>query len=419
MWCLQMVSCRHVQQSRSHSDKRVQGDEEMEVDESSLTGESLPVTIKSGEKVRSGGIVRRGHAEVSVRACELTQLTRRACTLQVVVAKTGVHTYIGEAVNLVATQKPHVSSLQRVLVKLARVLIIMSFVGVIFIFFWLLFREQEAITRVLGLCLVLLVSSIPVAMQVVSTAVLAIGSQALARRKVIVTRLSAIEELAGINTLCSDKTGTLTLVSGVGDDVVAHLRASMSQNKLSTGESVTFGDETQDSILVAAAMAAKTVDPDALDKCILEKIGIDDKGRVPRLKEWKVLSFSPFDPDKKFASAVLTRAAGGDADNPDAEEAGATKRDAKKTKGGSKRDADEYGSVDSNDKKRAHDGSTETDSEKSDGSKSDETKSSSESERKDTKKKKEQPKKESSGGAAGAASNTARTIEVIKGTCVC
>jgi magnesium-transporting ATPase (P-type) len=75
-------------------------------------------------------------------------------------------TYIGEAVNLVAQRKPRVSSLQRVLVKLANVLIVLSVVGVLFIFFWLLFREKEAITRVLGLCLVLLVSSIPVAQQV-------------------------------------------------------------------------------------------------------------------------------------------------------------------------------------------------------------------------------------------------------------
>jgi H+-transporting ATPase len=185
----------------------------------------LPVALKTFEEIRSGGIIRRGQAEA-------------------VVSKTGIHTYIGEAVDLVAQQKPHVSNLQKVLIKLSRVLILISFAGVLFIFFWLLFKEMEEITRVLGLALVLLVSSIPVAMQVrervgacvitfdvqvVSTAVLAIGSQvrdvrqqsvcshcarvqALAKKKVIVTRLAAIEELAGTTTLCSDKTGTLTKV---------------------------------------------------------------------------------------------------------------------------------------------------------------------------------------------------------------
>jgi cation transport ATPase len=67
-----------------------------------LTGESLPVTIKEGENIRSGGIIRRGQADA-------------------VVAKTGIHTYIGEAVDLVAQQKPHVSNLQKVLIKLSRV----------------------------------------------------------------------------------------------------------------------------------------------------------------------------------------------------------------------------------------------------------------------------------------------------------
>lgn len=92
------------------ADGYMQGEGELEVDESSLTGESLPVVIKAGAPVRSGGIVKKGHVEI-------------------VVEKTGINTYIGEAVNLVATQEHHESRLQTVLVSFARILIIVSIIG--------------------------------------------------------------------------------------------------------------------------------------------------------------------------------------------------------------------------------------------------------------------------------------------------
>ena len=106
----------------------------MELDESSLTGESLPVTVRAGEKVRSGGIVRRGQSEVVVSKTGISCVALASENLS---DTTTADTYIGEAFDLVAKQKPLVSSLQRVLIKLARVLIILSLIGVFFIFFTL------------------------------------------------------------------------------------------------------------------------------------------------------------------------------------------------------------------------------------------------------------------------------------------
>ena len=103
------------------------------------------------------------------------------------------------------------SQVEQILTSIAKMLIILSFVGVAFLFLFLLFYTRLPILDTLELCLVLMVASIPVAIEVVSTAVLAAGSRQLAAKDVLVTRLAAIEELAAVEVLCSDKTGTLTL----------------------------------------------------------------------------------------------------------------------------------------------------------------------------------------------------------------
>ena len=105
---------------------------------------------------------------------------------------------------------------QIVLWKVAQILMLLAFVMVIIIFFTQIFKNGltditvHSVIATLKLCLVLLVASIPIAMQVVCTGTMAVGARALADKNAIVARLSAIEELAGMDVLCSDKTGTLT-----------------------------------------------------------------------------------------------------------------------------------------------------------------------------------------------------------------
>ena len=143
------------------------------------------------------------------------------------------------------------SQMERILTSIAKMLIILSFVGVAFLFLFLLFYTRLPILDTLELCLVLMVASIPVAIEVVSTAVLAAGSRQLAAKDVLVTRLAAIEELAAVEVLCSDKRGTLTL------------------NKLEMGETWCAQPERWDvaRVVAFAALTIKRSDPDALDSC--------------------------------------------------------------------------------------------------------------------------------------------------------
>eukprot|EP00753_Platysulcus_tardus_P019335 PLAT7096.1.p1 GENE.PLAT7096.1~~PLAT7096.1.p1 ORF type:complete len:1023 (+),score=497.92 PLAT7096.1:26-3094(+) len=161
----------------------------MEVDQAALTGESLPVVKYEGDLTYSGSVIKRGE-------------------LEAVVSATGADTFFGKAAAMVDSveQRGH---FQLVLLRVATFLMVLAFVlvGVIFIDG---ITEKEEFFSLLKLCLVLLVASIPIAMQVVTTGTMAVGSRELARRQAIVSRLSAIEELAGMECLCSDKTGTLT-----------------------------------------------------------------------------------------------------------------------------------------------------------------------------------------------------------------
>ena len=298
---------------------------ELDVDESALTGESLPVSCQRGDKIKSAGVARKGEALCRVVA-------------------TGTRTYLGEAIALMgggeqqaaassaqaaeagAARRPqgsfrddvgdqrrtpkdamvgdsgpvtastHVrwwqrfrrrrrshpsaptSHMHRVLLSIANVLITVALAAVVFLFFFLVFSQKESALTVVGLCLVLLVASIPVAIEVVSTAVLSVGASMLAKRDCVVTRLAAIEELAAVTTLCSDKTGTLTL------------------NKLQLGESWVADDKRVDAdrALMYAALTIKRGEPDAIDTCVLDRIDSDEKKAVLEdANRYDVLEFHP------------------------------------------------------------------------------------------------------------------------------
>jgi H+-transporting ATPase len=161
----------------------------VEIDQSALTGESLPVERQAGEGVYSGSVLKQGEADAVVYA-------------------TGANTFFGKTAHLVETAHT-VSHFQRAVLRIGDSLIVIAIALVLLILAVALFRGDR-MTTALQFALVLTVAAIPVAMPTVRSVTMAVGARILAAKQVIVTRLAAIEELAGMDMLCSDKTGTLT-----------------------------------------------------------------------------------------------------------------------------------------------------------------------------------------------------------------
>lgn len=168
--------------------KLIEGDY-LEVDESALTGESLPVEKKVSDVAYSGSIIRKGE-------------------MNALVVATGMNTFFGRTAKLVAEAKT-VSHFQKAVVKIGDYLIVLAGALVVLIFMVAMFRH-ESLIHTLQFALVLTVAAIPVALPAVLSVTLAVGATALAKKEAIVSKLVAIEEMAGMDILCSDKTGTIT-----------------------------------------------------------------------------------------------------------------------------------------------------------------------------------------------------------------
>ncbi|MFZ3327328.1 MAG: plasma-membrane proton-efflux P-type ATPase [Methylocella sp.] len=248
------------------ADARLLEGDPVEVDQSALTGESLPATRRLGEAVFSGSIIRQGEIGALVYA-------------------TGANTYFGKTAQLV--QEAHtVSHFQRAVLKIGNYLIILAVVLVAIIIAVAIFRGDLILTT-LQFALVLTVAAIPVAMPTVLSVTMAVGAHLLALKEAIVTRLSAIEELAGVDILCSDKTGTLT------------------QNKLTLGDPFSVNDILADQVILNAALASRAEDKDAIDLAVLDGLKNDRA-----LKGYEIIHFQPFDPVHKRTEATVKDADG-------------------------------------------------------------------------------------------------------------
>jgi H+-transporting ATPase len=248
------------------ADARLLEGDEIEVDQSALTGESLPAPRKAGEAVFSGSIVRQGEIDAMVYG-------------------TGANTYFGKTAQLV--QEAHtVSHFQRAVLKIGNYLIILAVALVAVIITVALFRGDPILTT-LQFALVLTVAAIPVAMPTVLSVTMAVGARLLARKEAIVTRLAAIEELAGADVLCSDKTGTLT------------------QNKLTLGEPFSVNGVSGDQVILSGALASRAENRDTIDLAVLG--GLKD---AQALKSYQVTHFQPFDPVHKRTEATVKGADG-------------------------------------------------------------------------------------------------------------
>ncbi|GKT09642.1 hypothetical protein DSTSK_29470 [Desulforhabdus sp. TSK] len=158
-------------------------------DESTLTGESLPIEKHVSDLAYSGSIVRQGEMDAMVVA-------------------TGMNTFFGRTAKLVEEARTQ-SHFQKAVVKIGDYLIVLALFLVAVIFLAALFRH-ESMLGTLQFALILTVAAIPAALPAVLSVTMAVGASALAAKQAIVSKLVAIEELAGMNILCSDKTGTIT-----------------------------------------------------------------------------------------------------------------------------------------------------------------------------------------------------------------
>ncbi|XP_073222607.1 ATPase 10, plasma membrane-type isoform X2 [Cicer arietinum] len=241
------------------ADARLLEGDPLKIDQATLTGESLPVTKKTGDGVFSGSTCKHGEIEA-------------------VVIATGVHSFFGKAAHLVDSTQV-VGHFQKVLTSIGNFCICSIAIGMILEIIIMFPVEHRSYRDGINNLLVLLIGGIPIAMPTVLSVTLAIGSHRLSQQGAITKRMTAIEEMAGMDVLCSDKTGTLTLN-----------RLTVDRNLIE----VINSNMDKDMIVLLAARAARVENQDAIDAAIVNMLA-DPKEARANITEVHFLPFNPVD----------------------------------------------------------------------------------------------------------------------------
>jgi H+-transporting ATPase len=234
-------------------------------DESALTGESLPVEKHLSDVAYAGSVARQG---------EMNGL----------VVTTGINTYFGKTTRLVGEAKTQ-SHFQKAVIRIGDYLICLAIALVAVIITVGLLRNENPL-QILQFALVLVVAAIPAALPTVLSVTMAIGAIALAAKEAIVSKLVAIEEMAGMDILCSDKTGTIT------------------KNELTVGDVKPLGGFTENDVILYGALASKEEDRDPIDNAIITRAKSTTALAEP-LRLYRISGFKPFDPVSKRTEATL------------------------------------------------------------------------------------------------------------------
>jgi H+-transporting ATPase len=232
-----------------------------EADQSALTGESLPVDKSPGDDLYSGSVLARGEGSALVTG-------------------TGLQTLFGRTAELAGAEPPP-SHFQRAVLAIGRYLIALALalVGVIVVVSLL---RGNSVSTTLEFALVVTIASVPVALPAVLSVTMAIGARTLARRQAVVSHLPSVEELAGVDVLCADKTGTIT------------------QNRLSLAEPALLDPNVDgQEVTLAAALASRREGRDPIDLAILAAVPEHE------LAGYETVEFRPFDPERKRAEALV------------------------------------------------------------------------------------------------------------------
>lgn len=239
-------------------------DGDTEVDQSALTGESFDLEKKKGDILYSGSIVRKGEATG-------------------VVVSTGVQTYFGRTAQLVHIARPRIY-VEEVITNLLKWLLSLV-VFLLAIAFAVSYLRGINLVEILPLSLILLVSSVPVALPTMFTVTMALGSQELAKNGVLVTRLDASQDASMMDILCVDKTGTIT------------------SNKLSVAEVTSLGGYTKEDVILYGALASSEANQDPID------IAFIAAARKKRLDtgNYFLISFTPFDPSNRRTESIVQK----------------------------------------------------------------------------------------------------------------